>query len=50
LPGDGIEILIGQSASASNFDPTGLIEIPYQFVVESITKPEFTVISPPATP
>jgi len=50
LPGDGIEILIGQSASASNFDPTGLIEIPYQFVVESITKPEFTIISPPAAP
>ena len=50
LPGDGVEILIGQSASASNFDPADLIEIPYQFVVESITKPEFTVISPPATP
>jgi hypothetical protein len=50
LPGDGVEILIGQSASASDFDPTGLIEIPYQFVVESITEPQFMMVSPPAMP
>jgi len=50
VPGDGVEILMGQSASASDFDPKALIEIPYQFVVESITEPQFTVISPPAAP
>jgi len=50
LPGDGVEILITQAASASDFDPKSLITIPYQFVIESITKPSFTVVSPPSTP
>ncbi len=49
LPGDGVEILITQSASASDFDPKSLITIPYQFVVESIAKPVFTTVSPPST-
>jgi hypothetical protein len=43
VPGDGVEILIAQSASAANFDPTQLLNIPYQFLVESTTAPQFTV-------
>jgi hypothetical protein len=43
VPGDGVEVLIAQSASAHNFDPAFLLTIPYQFLVETTVLPDFNV-------
>jgi len=43
VPGDGVEVLIAQSASAHNFDPAFLLTIPYQFLVETTVLPQFNV-------
>jgi hypothetical protein len=43
VPGDGVEFLIAQSASAHNFDPGFLLTIPYQFLVETTVLPLFSV-------
>jgi hypothetical protein len=43
VPGDGVEILIAQSASSHNFDPAFLLTIPYQFLVETTVLPDFNV-------
>jgi hypothetical protein len=43
VPGDGVEVLIAQSASAHNFDPAFPLTIPYQFLVESTALPQFIV-------
>jgi len=41
VPGDGVELLIAQSASSHNFDRAFLLTIPYQFLVESTSEPQF---------
>ena len=43
VPGDGVEVLIAQSASSHNFDPNFLLTIPYQFLVESTVLPQFVL-------
>jgi len=43
VPGDGVELLIAQSASSHNFDPNFLLTIPYQFLVESTILPQFVL-------
>lgn len=43
VPGDGVEFLIAQSASAHNFDPAFLLTIPYQFLVETTILPLFSI-------
>jgi len=43
VPGDGVEVLIAQSASTHNFDPAFLLTIPYQFLVETTVMPDFNV-------
>jgi hypothetical protein len=43
VPGDGVQLLICQSASESSFHPGDLLTIPYQFLAESTTQPAFTV-------
>jgi hypothetical protein len=43
VPGDGVEVLIAQSASSHNFDPAFLLTIPYQFLVETTVLPDFNV-------
>ena len=43
VPGDGVEVLIAQSASSHNFDPNFLLNIPYQFLVESTILPQFAL-------
>jgi hypothetical protein len=43
VPGDGVEVLIAQSASSHNFDPAFLLTIPYQFLVETTVLPDFSV-------
>jgi len=43
VPGDGVEVLIAQSASSHNFDKAFLLTIPYQFLVETTVLPEFDV-------
>jgi hypothetical protein len=43
VPGDGVEFLIAQSASAHNFDNSFLLTIPYQFLVETTVLPDFNV-------
>jgi hypothetical protein len=43
VPGDGVEVLIAQSASSHNFNPAFLLTIPYQFLVETTVLPDFNV-------
>jgi hypothetical protein len=43
VPGDGVELLIAQSASSHNFDRASLLTIPYQFLIESTVAPQFSV-------
>jgi hypothetical protein len=43
VPGDGVEILIAQSASENAFNPSTLLSIPYQFLIESTTLPDFAL-------
>ncbi len=43
VPGDGVEVLIAQSASSHNFDPNFLLTIPYQFLIESTVVPQFVL-------
>ena len=43
VPGDGVELLIAQSASSHNFDTAFLLTIPYQFLVESTIAPQFNL-------
>ena len=43
VPGDDVEVLIAQSASAHNFDSANLLTIPYQFLVETTVLPDFQV-------
>jgi hypothetical protein len=43
VPGDGVELLIAQSASSHNFDKAFLLTIPYQFLVESTIEPQFSL-------
>ncbi len=43
VPGDGVELLIAQGASAHNFDTAVLLTIPYQFLVESTILPQFSL-------
>jgi len=43
VPGDGVEVLIAQSASSHNFDRAFLLTIPYQFLIESTVEPAFVL-------
>ena len=44
VPGDGVELLICQSASAHSFDSAFLLTIPYQFLVQSTVAPAFVLL------